>query len=65
MRIQYPKPPSGGLNQLEQITMKSDLEIYLEWVNDWLTVERMADYYSMTIEQMLERINNGREEAQC
>jgi len=45
--------------------MKSDLEIYLEWVNDWLTVERMADYYSMTIEQMLERINNGREEAQC
>jgi hypothetical protein len=44
--------------------MKTDLEIYLEWVNDWLTVEKMAEYYHMTIEQMLERINNGRDEQQ-
>jgi hypothetical protein len=40
--------------------MKSSIELYLEWVNDWLTVERMAEHYDLTTEQMLDLIEKGR-----
>jgi hypothetical protein len=37
-------------------------EKYLEWVNDWLTIEGMADNYGLTKEQLMSIINKGREE---
>lgn len=35
--------------------------IYLEWVNNFLTVERFAEYYSLTIDEAEELIKTGRE----
>jgi hypothetical protein len=37
-------------------------EKYLEWVNDWLTIDAMADNYGLTKEQLMSIINKGREE---
>ena len=37
-------------------------EKYLEWVNEWLTIEGMADNYGLTKEQLMSIINKGREE---
>lgn len=37
-------------------------DIYLEYINDWLTVSAMADNYGRTEQEMNEIINNGREE---
>lgn len=37
-------------------------EKYLEWVNDWITLEGMADNYGLTKEQLMSIINKGREE---
>lgn len=39
---------------------KTLAEKYLEWVNDWLTVDAMADNYGMTKEQMLDIIERGK-----
>ena len=34
------------------MTLKNTLiEVYLDWVNDFLTVERFAEYYGLTVEQ--------------
>ena len=35
-------------------------ELYLEWVNNFLTVEKFASYYDMTIEQAERIIAYGR-----
>jgi hypothetical protein len=37
-------------------------EKYLEWANEWLTIEGMADNYGLTKEQLMSIINKGREE---
>lgn len=37
-------------------------EKYLEWINDWLTIDAMADNYGLTKEQLMSIINKGREE---
>lgn len=37
-------------------------DIYLEYVNDWLTIERMADNYGRTEEEMKAIIDKGRQE---
>lgn len=36
--------------------------IYLEWVNDWLTVDAMADNYGRKPEELIVILNKGREE---
>lgn len=41
---------------------RDDLEaIYLEYFNDYLTVERMAEHKGQTVEQMRATIQMGRE----
>lgn len=35
---------------MQTITKKSIIDFYLEFVNDFLTIERMAEYYEMTFE---------------
>ena len=34
--------------------------IYLEWVNDWLTLPAFAAYYDMSVEQARRTIDIGR-----
>ncbi len=36
--------------------------IYLEYLNDWLTVSRMAENYGRTEEEMKRVIDKGRDE---
>jgi hypothetical protein len=43
--------------RLEQKTME---EIYLIYVNDFLTIERMAEYYQVNIELLAHWIDIGR-----
>ena len=36
-------------------------EVYLDWCNNYLTVEKMAEHYGLSTRQMNDLINNGRE----
>ena len=36
-------------------------ELYLDWVNNFITVERFAEYYEITIEHANEIIQSGRD----
>lgn len=36
-------------------------ELYLDWVNNFLTVERFAEYYGVTVEHANEILNAGRD----
>lgn len=35
-------------------------ELFLDWFNNFLTVERFAEYYNLTIEQARRLIEEGR-----
>ncbi|ACH88939.1 hypothetical protein ErPhphiEa104_gp027 [Erwinia phage phiEa104] len=37
----------GGI----EITLPKLQEIYLDWINNFLTVERFAEYYALTVEE--------------
>lgn len=39
---------------------KTKAEKYLEYVNDWLTIEAISDNYGMTIAEMKELLNEGK-----
>lgn len=48
------------INQhFENLTNK---QIYLDWANDWLTVEKMAEFYRVSPEVLSNKINLGRAE---
>ena len=40
----------------------TNIETYLEWCNDWITLQAMADHYDVTTEDLLIRIDLGRKE---
>ena len=40
----------------------SAVDIYLDWVNNWLTVARMAEHYNLTESVMRALIQKGRQE---
>jgi hypothetical protein len=40
---------------------KTNEEMYLDWVNNFLTVERFAEYYSMTVVQATSLIESEKE----
>jgi plasmid maintenance system antidote protein VapI len=44
----------------EGMYLIGDEEMYLSYVNDFLTIERFAEYYGITEEQANEVINKGR-----
>ena len=50
------------LQQTLTITNKRDLveRLYLDWFNNFLTIERFAEYYNMTVEQAEKIIKVGR-----
>jgi len=39
---------------------KSLIEFYLDWVNNWLSAERMAEAYGLPAEETLRLIDIGR-----
>ena len=49
------------LQQTLTITNKRDLveRLYLEWVNNFISIERFAEYYNMTVEQARKVIKIG------
>lgn len=41
--------------------MKAQLiTLYLDWVNNWLSISNMADYYGMAEDELHQLINIGR-----
>ncbi len=36
------------------------LKMYLDWVNNFLTVERFAEYYGLSVEEASKVIDEGR-----
>ena len=44
------------------ITKRTAESIYLEYVNDWLTVSKMAEYYSTSVKRLNKLIDKGRDE---
>jgi hypothetical protein len=45
---------------MKPMSQKTAQEVYLEWLNDWLTVEAMADNYNIPVTKLNELINEGR-----
>lgn len=45
---------------MQTITKKSVIDFYLEYVNNFLTTQRMADYYDMPLEDCEYLIELGR-----
>lgn len=49
-------------NKIIPFSQRTNADIFLEYKNDWLTVEAMADNYGRTVEDMRNIISKGREE---
>ena len=49
---------------VELCSDKSDadlnIDIYLDWVNNYLTIKKMASDYGLSSEQMLDKVNTGK-----
>lgn len=45
---------------MQTITKNSLIAFYLEWLNNFLTIERMAEYYEMPIEDCKYLVDLGR-----
>lgn len=42
------------------MTLAKFTEMYLDWINNFLTIERFAEYYEISVEQAQEIIDIGR-----
>ena len=40
----------------------SDEEFYLEWWNNYLTIETIAEHYGLSVEEATKKRDNGRKE---
>ena len=40
----------------------SDEEFYLEWWNNYLTIETIAEHYGLSVDEAKKKIDNGRKE---
>jgi len=47
---------------MKAFSKKTNEEIYLEWLNDYLTVKCMADNYNMSAKKLEAIIDKGRNE---
>ncbi len=45
---------------MKAFSKRTDEEIYIEYVNDWLTIQAMAENYQISVGLMTDRINKGR-----
>jgi len=50
------------MSNLEPINKRTSASIYLEYLNDWLTVSKMAEYYNMSEKRLSKLIDKGRKE---
>jgi len=48
------------MNQPNVITARSAIAFYLDWVNNWITTEKMAEWYEMPKEDCEYLIELGR-----
>jgi hypothetical protein len=48
-------------NELKAFSRKTDEEIYMEWVNDWLTISAMAKNYGRSYDWMYNRVMKAKE----
>jgi hypothetical protein len=46
---------------MKAFSKKTDEEIYLEWVNDWLTISAMAYNYNRSYSWMFRRVMKAKE----
>jgi hypothetical protein len=47
---------------MKPFSKKTNEEIYLEWLNDYLTIQAMADNYDMKSKELETIIDKGRDE---
>lgn len=47
---------------MKPFSKKTNEEIYLEWFNEYLTIQGMADNYAMPLGELEKIIDKGREE---
>ena len=47
---------------MKAFSKRTKSEIYLEYVNDWLTIEAMAENYGRSVKWMTAKIDECREE---
>ena len=47
---------------MKPFSKKTNEEIYLEWLNDWLTIKSMADNYNIHAQDLGNIIDKGRDE---
>ena len=47
---------------MKTFSKKTNEEIYLEWLNDYLTIQAMADNYGRKAKELETIINKGRNE---
>lgn len=47
---------------MKAIDKKPAIEIYLAWVNDWLTLKAMAEYYHCSENKLYKKIIQGQKE---
>lgn len=40
----------------------TNIDVYVDWANDWLTIEKMAEYYGISEDDLRIRIDKGRED---
>lgn len=45
----------------QHLNEMADEEVFLSWINDWLSVERMAEFYNVSKSDLLNRIEKGKE----
>lgn len=50
------------MNAKKRMLSSNKIDVYIEFINDWLTVEKMADYYSLKPQELDLIINEGRKE---
>ena len=59
INIEEAKTPLKETTDQEEV--KKLINMFLDWKNNFLTVGRFAEYYSLTIDKANEVINKGRE----
>ena len=45
---------------MKQLNEKSPEDIYLEYMNDWLTIKAMSEYYNCSMTVLVKKIDQGR-----
>ena len=50
------------MRNLKTFSNKTDIEIYLEYVNDWLTTKRMSEAYDVPLRRLQAHISKGKKD---